>query len=157
MDKQDFFDGTVFDAWRWFGAHIKEQSTIFRVFAPNAAKITLTGAFNDWKENELTQDGRSGFWEVSLPNAHAGQYYKYRITSHSGMVVEHCDPYGFAMELRPGCCSVITDPMWGKASGEAAISSIPAAQASIWSQSATSRISRILFCSPAQRGNPAEH
>ncbi|MGO5029542.1 1,4-alpha-glucan branching protein GlgB [Candidatus Agathobaculum pullicola] len=110
MDKQDFFDGTVFDAWRWFGAHIKEQSTIFRVFAPNAAKITLTGAFNDWKENELTQDGRSGFWEVSLPNAHAGQYYKYRITSHSGMVVEHCDPYGFAMELRPGCCSIITDP-----------------------------------------------
>ena len=71
MDKQEFFDGKVFDAWHWFGAHIKDQSVIFRVFAPNAAKITLTGAFNGWKEDELMQDGRSGFWEVSMPNAHA--------------------------------------------------------------------------------------
>lgn len=110
MDKQEFFDGKVFDAWHWFGAHIKDQSVIFRVFAPNAAKITLTGAFNDWKEDELMQDGRSGFWEVSMPNAHAGQFYKYRIYTRGGAIVEHCDPYGFAMELRPGCCSVITDP-----------------------------------------------
>ena len=109
MDKQAFFDGNVFDAWRWFGAHIKDQSVIFRVFAPNAAKITVTGAFNNWKEDDLKQDGRSGFWEVSLPDAHAGQFYKYRIYTSHGTVVEHCDPYGFAMELRPGCCSVITD------------------------------------------------
>lgn len=109
MDKQEFFDGKVFDAWRWFGAHIKDQSVVFRVFAPNAAKITVTGAFNDWKEDELTQDGRSGFWEVCVPDARPGQFYKYRITTRSGTVVEHCDPYGFAMELRPGCCSVITD------------------------------------------------
>ena len=69
MDKQDFFDGKVFDAWRWFGFRINDQSVIFRVFAPNAAKITVTGAFNDWKEDELIQDGRSGFWSVSVPDA----------------------------------------------------------------------------------------
>lgn len=110
MDKQEFFTGQVFDAWRWFGAHIREQSVIFRVFAPNAVKITVTGAFNGWKEDELKQDGRSGFWERIVPNAQPGQFYKYRIYTHGGTVVEHCDPYGFAMELRPGCCSVITDP-----------------------------------------------
>lgn len=24
-------------------------------------------------------------------------------------MTEHCDPYGFAMELRPACCSIVTD------------------------------------------------
>ena len=45
MDKQEFFTGKVFDAWRWFGAHIDDRSVIFRFFAPNAVKITVTGAF----------------------------------------------------------------------------------------------------------------
>ena len=110
MDKQEFFTGKVFDTWRWFGAHIDDHSVIFRVFAPNAVKITVTGAFNSWKEDELKQDGRSGFWQVTVPDARPGQFYKYRIYTPGGAVVEHCDPYGFAMELRPGCCSVITDP-----------------------------------------------
>ena len=78
MDKQEFFTGKVFDAWRWFGAHIDDRSVIFRVFAPNAVKITVTGAFNSWKEDELKQDGRSGFWEVTVPDARPGQFYKYR-------------------------------------------------------------------------------
>ena len=109
MDKQLFFDGNVFDAYRWFGAHIEEQSVIFRVFAPNARRITLTGAFNGWRETDLYQDGRSGFWAVSVPEACAGQFYKYRIYGPDGSVTEHCDPYGFAMELRPACCSIVTD------------------------------------------------
>ena len=109
MNKQAFFDGQVFDAYEWFGAHIENQSVVFRTFAPNAARITLTGAFNDWEETALTQDGQSGFWEVSVPDAVPGQFYKYRVYAAGGTVTEHCDPYGFAMELRPGCCSIVTD------------------------------------------------
>ena len=97
MNQHQFFAGEVFDAYRWFGSHIKEQSVVFRTFAPNARRITLTGAFNGWKETDLTQDGRSGFWEVTVPEAHAGQFYKYRIYSPDGSVTEHCDPYGNAM------------------------------------------------------------
>src|SRR5699024_12429030 len=59
---------------------------------------------------DLVQDGRSGFWEGRVTGAAAGQFYKYRIYAANGTVTEHCDPYGFAMELRPGCCSVLTDP-----------------------------------------------
>ena len=44
-----------------------------------------------------------------MPDARAGQFYKYRIYGPDGSVTEHCDPYGFAMELRPACCSIITD------------------------------------------------
>ena len=110
MDKQAFFNGTVFDAYRWFGAHLEGDTAVFRTFAPNAARITVTGACNGWGETDLVQDGRSGFWEGRVTGAAAGQFYKYRIYAANGTVTEHCDPYGFAMELRPGCCSVLTDP-----------------------------------------------
>lgn len=109
MDKQQFFNGAVFDAWRWFGAHLGGGGAVFRTFAPNASRITLTGAMNGWTETDLHQDGRSGFWEVSVPGTQAGQLYKYRIYAADGSVTEHCDPYGFAMELRPACCSIVTD------------------------------------------------
>ena len=65
---------------------------------------------NGWTETDLHQDGRSGFWEVSVPGTQAGQLYKYRIYAADGSVTEHCDPYGFAMELRPACCSIVTNP-----------------------------------------------
>ena len=43
MDKQAFFNGSVFDAYRWFGAHLEGDTAVFRTFAPNAARITVTG------------------------------------------------------------------------------------------------------------------
>lgn len=109
MNQHQFFTGEIFDAYRWFGAHIEQNVVAFRTFAPNASRITLTGACNGWTETDLVQDGRSGFWSVSVPDARAGQFYKYRIYGPDGSVTEHCDPYGFAMELRPACCSIITD------------------------------------------------
>ena len=110
MDKQAFFDGRVFSAYRWFGAHPTEGGVVFRTFAPNAARITVTGDCNAWGETDLRQDGRSGFWETEIAGAAVGGLYKYRIYAADGTVAEHCDPYGFAMELRPACCSVVTDP-----------------------------------------------
>ena len=74
MDKQAFFDGTMFDAYRWFGAHLEGDTAVFRTFAPNASRITVTGACNGWGETGLTQDGRSGFWEGRVTGAAAGQY-----------------------------------------------------------------------------------
>lgn len=38
----------------------------------------------------------------------AGQMYKYRIYDRSE-AVDHCDPYGFGMELRPNSASIIRD------------------------------------------------
>lgn len=35
--------------------------------------------------------------------------YKYRIYRQDGNCVEHCDPYGFGMELRPAFASIIRD------------------------------------------------
>lgn len=84
MNQHQFFTGEIFDAYRWFGAHIEQNAVVFRTFAPNASRITLTGACNGWTETDLVQDGRSGFWSVSVPDARTGQFYKYRIYGPDG-------------------------------------------------------------------------
>lgn len=43
MNQHQFFTGEIFDAYHWFGAHIEQNAVVFRTFAPNASRITLTG------------------------------------------------------------------------------------------------------------------
>ena len=84
MNQHQFFTGEIFDAYHWFGAHIEQNAVVFRTFAPNASRITLTGACNGWTETDQHQDGRSGFWEVSVQGTQAAQLYKYRIYADEG-------------------------------------------------------------------------
>ena len=37
MNFQEFLQGKVFDAYKYFGAHLLKKGAIFRVYAPNAA------------------------------------------------------------------------------------------------------------------------
>ena len=43
MNFQEFLQGKVFDAYKYFGAHLLKKGAIFRVYAPNAAKVELQG------------------------------------------------------------------------------------------------------------------
>lgn len=47
------------------------------------------------------------FWECVIPNTKEGQMYKYRIYKADGAYIDHCDPYAFYSELRPGNASRI--------------------------------------------------
>ena len=49
------------------------------------------------------------FWECYAENARPGMMYKYRIYKQDGSYVDHCDPYGYGMELRPNNASIIRD------------------------------------------------
>lgn len=51
---------------------------------------------------------QSGVWCAFSSAAKPGQMYKFVIYGENGRV-EHCDPFGFGMELRPGACSIIRD------------------------------------------------
>ncbi|MBR4627398.1 MAG: 1,4-alpha-glucan branching protein GlgB [Ruminococcus sp.] len=120
MDINSFYRGDAFDAYEYFGAHITKDGTVFRTYAPNASKVSVVGDFTDWEDlpMERIEDGR--FFELTVPEAAEGLRYKYRIYDKSGNFIDHCDPYGFGMELRPGTCSVIrslngyefTDEKW---------------------------------------------
>lgn len=106
MNLQKFYMGESFDAYEYFGAHFCDGGVVFRTYAPNAQKIAVVGEFNDWQEQLMEQYYQSGVWTFFCTDAQPGQMYKLVIYGQNGRR-EHCDPYGFGMELRPGACSVI--------------------------------------------------
>lgn len=109
MKLQEFYEGQSFDAYEYFGAHKEKDGVMFRTYAPGAAKMTVFGEFNHWIEEEMQQDGQSGVYELKSAKAEVGMMYKYCIYAKEGWRVEHCDPYGFGMELRPNSASYIVD------------------------------------------------
>lgn len=109
MDMYGFYSGKVFDAYKYLGAHIKENEVTFRTFAPNAKKIELIGEFNDWNGIEMKRADDDNFFECTIENAKPGMLYKYKIYDKNGRCVDHCDPYGFGMEARPNTASIIRD------------------------------------------------
>ena len=109
MDMYGFYSGKVFDAYKYLGAHVKENEVTFRTFAPNAKKIELIGEFNDWNGIEMKRADDDNFFECAIENAKPGMLYKYKIYDKNGRCVDHCDPYGFGMEVRPNTASIIRD------------------------------------------------
>ena len=72
MNLHDFYIGRAFDAYHYFGAHTFPDGVTFRVYAPNAEKVTVYGDFNGWQEEEMTLQGTSGVWEKTISSARPG-------------------------------------------------------------------------------------
>lgn len=101
-----FHEGSNSNAYEYFGSHRKNKNTVvFRVWAPDAKNVSVTGDFNNWSETEnpmkpLKNSG--GVWEAEIKNIKPYDMYKYCITAADGRTLMKCDPYGFHMETRPG-------------------------------------------------------
>lgn len=107
MDYYGFYTGNEFEAYNYLGAHICENNTIFRVFAPNAQKISVIGDFNGWQETPMEKIFNGHFWECIVPDILEGSRYKYRIYKYDGKFIDHSDPYGFYSEVRPQTASIV--------------------------------------------------
>ena len=109
MDFYGFYTGKVFDAYKYLGAHVTKEGVVFRTFAPSASKISVIGEFSDWEEIPMEKVHDGNFWEFTSKDARAGMMYKYRIYDQAGRFIDHCDPYGYGMELRPNTASIIRE------------------------------------------------
>ena len=112
MDIHEFFLGNAFDAYTYFGAHPFEDGGVrFCTLAPNAVSVSLICSCNDWQEIPMQRIHDGGVYACTVPQAMPGDLYKYRIYIEHGDVpfIDHCDPYGFGMELRPKTASIVRD------------------------------------------------
>ena len=120
MDLHDFYTGRTFDAHRFFGAHFEGDCVTFRTYAPGAQAVELIGEFNGWQGMPMAREGQGGIFSCRIQGAKPGMLYKYKIRPAAGGEADHCDPYGFWMELRPGSASALwplggyrfTDEAW---------------------------------------------
>ena len=119
-----FYSGRDCRAFDYMGAHPfvqdGEQGYLFRVYAPEAEKVSVMGEFNDWnRDADYMARDEQGIWEKFIPNIPEYAAYKYSVWAKSGDVFDKSDPYGFHFETRPGNATKAYDIdgyEWGDAS-----------------------------------------
>ena len=90
LDQYLFGHATHYDLYKKLGAHPTTidgvDGTYFAVWAPNAQRVSVIGEFNDWdtEANISTNEDDIGVWQGFIPNAKAGQMYKYFIIGYQG-------------------------------------------------------------------------
>ena len=112
-----FKQGKHFKLYEKLGAHLVEnegvKGTLFAVWAPNAAQVSVVGDFNGWSPEEAPMEPRldgSGIWELFVPGVGHGSLYKYMIrNAQTGWVLEKFDPFAFFNELPPKRASIVWD------------------------------------------------
>jgi 1,4-alpha-glucan branching enzyme len=116
-----FAGGKATHAHALLGAHPHQDgATDFAVWAPNAARVSVVGDFNDWKAEAgvLAQVGSTGIHAARVRGVQPGHRYKYRITpagAAAGEPFDKTDPFGVSAELPPGNASVVSSlaHAWG--------------------------------------------
>ena len=133
FDAGAFFGGTDSEAYRFFGAHRAqrggEEGYLFRLWAPNAARVSVVGDFCGWDASAFPMArGEHGLWEKFIPGLKQFDTYKYAVTSARGKTVLKADPYAFHAETRPGTASKLYDLppyRWGDGAWRASRASAP--------------------------------
>ena len=133
FDAGAFFGGTDSEAYRFLGAHRAqrggEEGYLFRLWAPNAARVSVVGDFCAWDASAFPMArGEHGLWEKFIPGLKQFDTYKYAVTSARGKTVLKADPYAFHAETRPGTASKLYDLppyRWGDGAWRASRASAP--------------------------------
>ncbi|GAB4361925.1 MAG: 1,4-alpha-glucan branching protein GlgB [Deltaproteobacteria bacterium] len=113
-----FNEGNHYRLYEKLGSHFLdregEEGTLFAVWAPNAAEVSVVGDFNGWRPgaHPLRSKGGSGIWEGFLPGVPRGTVYKYHVVSReNGYRFDKADPFAFHAEVPPATGSVVWD-LW---------------------------------------------
>lgn len=108
-------EGTHLRIWERMGAHPMTLEGIdgvhFVVWAPNAARVSVVGDFNQWdgRRHCMRHHEGNGIWEIFIPGVRVGDNYKYEVKSRAGHVMLKADPYAFYTEMPPNTASRVYD------------------------------------------------
>ena len=114
FDATAFYGGTDSEAYRFLGAHRAqrggEEGYLFRLWAPNAARVSVVGDFCGWDAGAYPMArNEHSLWERFIPGLKQFDTYKYAVTSAQEKTVLKADPYAFHAETRPGTASKLYD------------------------------------------------
>ena len=92
-----FYSGRDCRAYDYMGAHPLvqdgEPGYLFRVYAPEAEKVSVMGEFNGWdREVDYMERDEQGIWEKFIPHVPEYAAYKYSVWAKSGDVFDNSDP-----------------------------------------------------------------
>ncbi len=112
-DEDRLMSGGERKAYEYMGAHKKTvlgvRGAVFRVYAPEAVRVSVVCESNGWNglEDQMDRISESGIFELFLPGFEEGDSYKYEIVMRGGVKICKCDPFSFS--LKEGN-SVLTAP-----------------------------------------------
>jgi 1,4-alpha-glucan branching enzyme len=94
------------------GVLLHKDGASFRVWAPFAESVAVTGSFNNWQQHPMESEG-DGYWFVDVAGVVAGEEYKFAIKNGNTLLVRN-DPRALQLTTDSGN-SVIVDPYfdWG--------------------------------------------
>ena len=114
LDEWLLAEGSFLRPYEVLGAHFIECDGVsgvnFRLWAPNAKRVSVVGDFNYWdgRRHPMRLHPASGVWELFLPKVALGQLYKFELIDCHGNLRLKADPYAFSSQLRPDTASQIS-------------------------------------------------
>lgn len=114
LDNWLLAEGSHLRPYEILGAHFSECDGIagvnFRLWAPNAKRVSVVGDFNYWdgRRHPMRFHQASGIWELFLPKVSLGQNYKFELLDCNDHLRLKADPYAFRSQLRPDTASQVS-------------------------------------------------
>lgn len=115
QDRRALTEGNHWYAYRALGAHPDcmdgVQGVAFVVWAPNARRVSVIGAFNRWdgRIHAMRRHADGGLWEIFVPGVKAGDLYKFEVLQRDGSLAQKSDPYAFETEMPPATAARVAD------------------------------------------------
>jgi 1,4-alpha-glucan branching enzyme len=110
LDRYLLGEGRHERLWTVLGARVYDNGVRFAVWAPNAHDVLVIGDFSGWGQYDGVAMRRHGaVWEAFVPDAAAGQRYKFRVHGWDGVWRDKADPFAQRTEVPPATASIVYD------------------------------------------------